>query len=256
LENPENRKNYEWNILKEIQRDERLAFFAEGKSEFSELRASIYRDVREAFRDCWAQYYADLESGKRLEELREFKEWIVAEQKAIIAAQRDEACKELREYRDTQYRALLDEQRDDRATLRERQKEDLDNTAFLEKLRGTDEKDIVLDFREAAREVDTPKVQVAELAATSSSQDEAASPAPRDDGVGDRLGSGVVNFFESLAYDLINLGSAAPVRVPQTDSSGRRLFEVAAEESTKRAIQHEREDEDAERRQRQRVHGD
>jgi hypothetical protein len=44
---PENHKNTEWKILKEIQRDERVAFFAQGKEEFSALRNSIYREVRE-----------------------------------------------------------------------------------------------------------------------------------------------------------------------------------------------------------------
>src|SRR3981189_2267821 len=44
---PENGKNAECKILKEIQRTERMEFFAQGKSEFSELRNSIYRKVRE-----------------------------------------------------------------------------------------------------------------------------------------------------------------------------------------------------------------
>ena len=36
----------EWKILKEIQKtDERIEFFADGKSAFSELRISIYREV-------------------------------------------------------------------------------------------------------------------------------------------------------------------------------------------------------------------
>jgi hypothetical protein len=54
---PENGKNAEWKILKEFQRDERMAFYAQGKSEFSALRNSIYREVREEFRERWADFY-------------------------------------------------------------------------------------------------------------------------------------------------------------------------------------------------------
>ena len=57
LEIPENPKNAEWKILKELQKSERIEFFAQGKMEFSDLRSSIYREVREEFRERWSDYY-------------------------------------------------------------------------------------------------------------------------------------------------------------------------------------------------------
>ena len=53
VEAPENPKNAEWKILKELQKVERVEYFAQGKLEFSELRTSIYREVREEFRERW-----------------------------------------------------------------------------------------------------------------------------------------------------------------------------------------------------------
>jgi hypothetical protein len=68
---PENPKNAEWKILKNFHEQERIAHFASGKSEFRELRSEIYREVREEFRERWANYYemrkngADAESWQR-----------------------------------------------------------------------------------------------------------------------------------------------------------------------------------------------
>ena len=41
-ENLKNNNSADWKILKEIQRDERILFFNEGKSEFNQLRTDIY----------------------------------------------------------------------------------------------------------------------------------------------------------------------------------------------------------------------
>src|SRR5262249_54291718 len=58
VDEPKNRENHEWQILKEIHRTDRTWFFATGKIEYSELRKSIYREVREEFRGRWRDYYA------------------------------------------------------------------------------------------------------------------------------------------------------------------------------------------------------
>ena len=90
-----NQKNAEWKILKEIQRTERTDFFAGGKSEFSELRSSIYREVREEFRDRWANFYTAKEDGADPKFLAGVKAGLIADQKAILEERRDAACAEL-----------------------------------------------------------------------------------------------------------------------------------------------------------------
>lgn len=246
------RENADWEMLKQIQRDERIEFFARGKSEFSQLRLSIYREIREEFRPRWADFYAAQRDGADPEILAGLKAELVAEQKAVLEGRRDQACGELRQSRDLRYCALLDDQHDIRAVLRDRQGEGLDNAHFLEELADRSfMRTSAEGFHEVGNEVTKPAYRV-------------GAP-PRDDGantisggggevdVGDRVGGGLISFVDSLFYDLINLGSARPARAPQTDSTGRSLIEIAAEEACKRQQQHEREEEDAERRRRQRT---
>lgn len=60
LAREENRKTAEaeeWKILKAHQRAEREAFFSDGKTEFTELRKAIFREVREEFRTDWKEFY-------------------------------------------------------------------------------------------------------------------------------------------------------------------------------------------------------
>lgn len=255
-DDPANRRNSEWKILRQIQRDERTEFFAQGKIEFNDLRKSIFREVREAFRDSWSEYYAGLRAGRPPQEICEFKQKIIAEQEALLQAKRDEACNELRQCRDIQYRALLDNQRDERATLRGRQATGLDNASFLERLaNGTEgERQVTLDFREVAEEVGTTKVQVPELAETRSDQKDAETGSGPDDDAGMRnnFRHGLTSFFSSLAFDLINLGTGYVPAPPRTDSSGRSFIDIAAEEVTKLRLQHDRTEEDEKWRQRQR----
>jgi hypothetical protein len=87
-DDPKNRRNAEWKNLKEIQRDERSQFFADGKSEFSQLRLSIYREVREEFRDRWADFYAARKDGADPEKLATLKAELVADQKAALDTRR------------------------------------------------------------------------------------------------------------------------------------------------------------------------
>ena len=88
----------EWKILKEFQQHERQEFFAEGKSAFSDLRSSIYGEVREEFRDRWADYYAERKAGGDAEQLDAMKAQLIADQREVLETRRDEACSELREF--------------------------------------------------------------------------------------------------------------------------------------------------------------
>src|SRR6185437_9252298 len=119
--NTQNADNDDWKRLKDFQRQERETFFADGKSAFSDVRGFIYAEVREEFRERWANYYAERKAGGDEEWLADKKAGLIAEQKEILEARRDEACAILRESRDAVYQGLLDEQRQTRAELRGRQ---------------------------------------------------------------------------------------------------------------------------------------
>jgi hypothetical protein len=257
---PENPKNAEWKILKEFQRDERMDFFAQGKSEFSNLRNSIYREVREEFRERWADFYEMRKSGADAESLATIKANLVADQKTILGERRDAACNELRETRDIQYRELLDDQKDMRAELRWRQDAGLDPVTFLNELEAHKDagQEIGLDFREAGREL-PGREPLAKFEANTREADE-HHDAPVHSGhdvginIGGKLGHGIASFAETLFSDLINLGSPPPK--PMSAEERADMFREAAENTLKQHQQHEREAEDARWRERQRVSGE
>jgi hypothetical protein len=62
-------RNSEWKILKDIQKDERVHFFADGKREFSDLRNSIYRTVREEYRENYRRILVTSEVRRQRLEL-------------------------------------------------------------------------------------------------------------------------------------------------------------------------------------------
>jgi hypothetical protein len=111
----------EWKILKQQQRDERLAFFTDGKQAYREVRNAVFREVREDFRDQWRDYYAAKRDGVGAERLLEMKGLVLAAQKYVLDERRTEACAALREQRDQNYNELLARHREERAELRERQ---------------------------------------------------------------------------------------------------------------------------------------
>jgi hypothetical protein len=261
IDDVKNRKNSEWQMLKQIQRDERGAFFAEGKSEFSQLRNSIYREVRGQFRDRWSAFYASERAGADPESLAALKAGLVSDQKAVLHALRDEAFSELRESRDMCYRALLNDQREARATLHSRQNDGLDGGSFLEELRHDQAAQSVGPaFAETAREVTTPHgAESGGFLPTGQRSSDGDEPfddsrEPRHWDVGDRLSHGVTAFFGALGFDLINLGSAPRPKPRLTDDSGRKLLDVAAEEATKKREHYQREAEDEEWRKRRAQH--
>jgi Relaxase/Mobilisation nuclease domain len=257
---PENPKNAEWKILKEFQRDERIAFFAQGRAEFSALRNSIYREVREEFRERWADFYEMRKNGADAESLAEAKAQLVADQKAVLEPRRDEACQELRESRDIRYRELHDDQKEMRAELRWRQDVGLDATPFLNELeeRRQAGQEIRTEFRETGREL-VGRELVADFEASrheETENDDAPVTSGRDVdiNIGCRIGHGFVAFADALFTDLTNLGSARPI--PMSAEERADQLREAAENTVKQQQQHEREEEDTRSRERRRAFGE
>jgi len=252
-ENPKIRNTAEWKKLKEFQRHEREEFFAEGKAEFSELRRSIYREVREEFRERWGDYYSARRDGLDAEALATMKAELLADQKAMLDTRRDEACQELRETRDGIYRELLDEQREMRLGLRARQEAGLDNALFFDQIENRHAaKEKSLAFRDAATETGAAQ----EIGAWNAEAEEISGwPRENHEGVksgadvADRIGTGIgfglLAFFEG-ALDF-SPGKPAPKPRPPAEPEARRpnLFEAAFEESRARQ-QAEREEADRE----------
>jgi hypothetical protein len=256
---PKNRNNEEWEILKGIQRAERTEFFAGGKIEFSQLRLSIYREIREEFRERWRDFFALEKDDTNPETLAARKAEIVAEQKAVLEERRDEACAELRQARDQRYRGLLDDQREARAELGWRQEAGLDNALFLNTFADRDDRQqVVSDFRAAADEALSPHSHRDGYATTfreTSASEDAGTEAQghRDnDGIDVKIAPGIGSIIDGLFSALINLGSGPTV----VRRSPREEFEAAAQETLK---QQEREREEAEaweRRRQRSFHGD
>jgi hypothetical protein len=255
----------EWKILKENQRADRKEFFAEGKIEFSELRKSIYRDVREEFRSRWSDYYAAIRFGGDGDTIALMKAELLADQKAVLEARRDEACKALRESRDGLYKQLLLDQQTARHDLHDRQDSGLDSTVFLELERGgkSGAKDITADFRQVAAEVTSARHD----------PDEASSPdTPAFGGRPGReypgmksgadiganlaggIGFGVISLLESVADGI--MGAKALPKPRRAAPERADPFDAVMEEG-KRRREREQEEGDSEWRKRQeRSYGD
>ncbi len=255
LDERKNQKNAEWKILKEFQRTERTEFFAEGKSEFSTLRSAIYREIREEFRDRWADFYAARRDGADPDSLAAPKAELVAEQKAVLDARRDEACNELRESRNERYRELLADQREVRNDFRSRQEAGLDNALFLQEIGDRNSaKDMSAGFREAADQVATPHPGGKWQADAGRTKDEGSSMtsgSTADADIGVRIGFGFGSFLDSLFCDLVGPGP----KPYQPEPAEANLLRAAAEDAAKRQ-EHEREEADEEWRERHRSYGE
>jgi len=254
VDEQKNQKNAEWNFLKEIQRTERTDFFSQGKLKFSQLRLSIYHEVREEFRDRWADFYAAGRNGTESETLATLKAELIADQKAVLEARRDEACAELRESRDERYRELLTDQREIRADLRSRQEAGLDNALFLQEVGDRNAGNTTTGgFREAADQVGIPQASTAwgADAATMADRPENDGPSLKSgsaaDDIGVRVGFGVGSFLDSLFCDLVGPGP----KPYQPEPAEANLLRAAADETLKQQQQREREA-DEEWRERQR----
>lgn len=144
--------------LKQHQREEREAFFREGRTHFKELRHQVFSEVRAEYKDTWRDFYKEkkereaeavlhsesaigramhfLRDGQFAEAneaffdrnavhdavTREFaarRAEIRDEQRDETRARQDAACTLLREQRTEAYEALKQRQRDERTELRE-----------------------------------------------------------------------------------------------------------------------------------------
>lgn len=131
----ENRKiinSEEWKILKSHQRDEREAFMVEGKVAYGELGKAVSREVRETFRDEWADYYAQKKNGADAEALSELKAGLIERQNALFEVTRKDAFAEIHQARDAEYKTLLSQQKDERAELRQNQQDGVSSPHLLD----------------------------------------------------------------------------------------------------------------------------
>jgi hypothetical protein len=231
LNGVDNIRNSEWRILKDIQRDERQQFFADGKRGFSELRNSIYRTVHGEFRERWNEYYQARRSGADSDGLRELRRGIISDEKAVLEPRRDAACKELRANRDIQYREILDIQREERQTLRWHQQLGLDTSDFFADTQNRrDARVTAEDFGAAGQQVTRQgSVRGAE---DHEGQTNAARPFDRGVRPLARASSFGTSLLGSLILQFTNLGSA-PAE-PKTKAEREDEFRMAAEEDTKR----------------------
>ena len=265
----------DWKRLKECQRQERMDFFGEGKSEFSELRRIINREVREEFRDQWADYYLSVRNGTDEAILAATKAQIVADQKAELEARRDEGCGMLREARDEQYQVLLEYQQETRSALRTRQEAGFDNAVFLDLMEDGTLRDrwpalrttvsahsIVDEMRQEANTVtgdrrgERTDRDLVEAVADGLDRVEPSVTygAAKGADIASDLGLGVIFFLDKI----FDGGAAANSnsRPPRAEPPPRDPFEGVAEETQKRQ-QAEKEEADGEWRKRQaRSYGD
>jgi len=248
----------EWKKLKEIQKRERMDFFADGKSAFSELRREIYSEIREEFRDRWAEFYQAKKNGLDDDKLALMKAELVAEQKAELDARRDAACAELRDSRDGLYRELLDGQREIRFALHNRQESGFDNALFLARVEelGFERS---AQFRDAADGTTRPVGEEREVATTDATS---APERPERSGMKSEadigaslatgLGFGVLSIFDSIADGLIASKPAPRPRraEPERPRSASPFDDVIAE--ARKRQQAEQEEADREWRKKQR----
>jgi len=255
---PENTNAAQWKKLKEIQRADREAFFAQGKSEFQELRNSIYREVREEFREGWANYFHDRKNGGDAAELAVRKAELIAGQKAVLEERRDEACGELLTERKKLYGELLFDQERQRVGLRSRQEDGLETSDYfwVAQSRAATED----NFKEAAREVTLPVGgghSAVELPAFNGDARDDTGRVRTGTDVGARIGEGIgfglISFAESLIDGFVG-AKPDPKQFRQQEAApppGPDPFEAAIKQGRERQAR-EQEEADEEWRQRQR----
>lgn len=258
LNNPDAIKSAEWKKLKEIQRHERLTFFAEGKLEFSELRQSIYREIRDEFRERWSDYYTQIKEGGEPSELAAVKQALIAEQKAALDARRDEACKALRETRDERYKALLDDQREARQGLHARQEAGLDNAPFLHLMEERKIHAGHANFHDAAAEATKveeraePPEEVFSNSRPERDSSGMKSGADVGAGIGMGVGFALISFFDGLADGLIGGKQAPKPKYIEPPPPGPDPFDnvIAAARERERAERLQADEEESRKKQR------
>jgi Relaxase/Mobilisation nuclease domain len=197
----------EWEILKNMQREERLDFFADGKQAFAEMRGAVFREVREEFRPHWAEYYAASKNGADLEALKELKATLVNEQRTMLEERRDEAYAGLRQSREALYQDLLAGQRDQRRSLTDRQAIQLDSLDLMQSFST----DIPRDRVDIGRGNEPDPWSQAAKAAVSRDDNETGASDPHGRANGERsagavgmraadgVATGILSFFDFAA---------------------------------------------------------
>jgi hypothetical protein len=248
----------EWKKLKEIQKRERMDFFADGKSAFSELRREIYAEIREEFRDRWAEFYQAKKNGLDAEALALMKAELVAEQKAALDSRRDAGCGELREHRNELYRELLDGQREIRFALHNRQEAGFDNSLFLHRVEelGFERPAQFQDAADAITQRDGEEREPITADGTSAPEHHERTGMKSEADIGANvatgLGFGVLSIFDSIADGLIAAKPAPKPRRQEPDRpAGGSPFDDVIAEARKRQ-QTEQEEADREWRKKQR----
>lgn len=271
LENRKIMSGEEWGMLKEHQRHEREAFFVDGKTEFKELRTSIYREVREEFREQWAEFYEAKRNGTATDELAEMRRGLIDDQKTVLDERRHAACADLRTERDATYRELLDGQKDMRAELTARQEQGLSSPHLMDLAypraddRGdtADRAPVVRDGSERGEGV-TDYERGSSIAARDIEEEDAfafSSPSSSPGGlrpapdiaanIGLGLLGGIGTLGESL-FDGFFGGTPAPASrhaeprqaAPRREQAAPNPFAVAAEAARKDAERQQREEND------------
>jgi hypothetical protein len=249
---PENVNASEWKALKELQRSERQDYFADGKSDFRDLRRGINREVRDEFRPHWAEYYEAEKNGADADTLKEMKATLIGEQKSVLEERRDIACEALREARDVRYRELLDAQAEMRHALHGRQDAGLSSVNLLDKFASGHTghtNDLMLAFQEAARETTvgpdnrgliTEEREEVTMGHTIS--EDGNMRAASSVGLGVTMGLGF--FFDYLADGLVHSKPAPKPRRAEPEMPRSNLFENAAEDARKNAARENKELED------------
>ena len=258
LNNPDAIKSAEWKKLKEIQRDERISFFNQGKSEFSELRQSIYREIRDEFRERWSDYYGQAKEGGESSELASVKQALIAEQKLALETRRDDACAALRASRDERYQTLLDDQREARHGLHARQEAGFDNAPFLQLVEEGRLHNWQTGFHGASFETTAVKEPEAQpddaISVNRSDADQAGlkSGANIGAGIGEGAGFAIISFLDGLADGL--MGGKPPPKPRSVEPAQPRPdpFDgvISAARERERAEQLQTDEEETRKRQR------
>lgn len=117
-------RDHEWQMLKQHQRDERDAFFKEGKAMFKAVREQAYWETRVQFKPLWADYFEARRHGHvTQEQLADWKFGLEVAQAEAFAGYCDAWRGELSGARAKEYKELLAEQKEARAELRQRQED-------------------------------------------------------------------------------------------------------------------------------------
>lgn len=165
LDNREVISGEEWKILKDHQRQEREAFFAENKKRYRELGKAFHREARAELSDEWAAYYADKRAGVEPGILALQRRDLLDRQNAMLDQWRYEARKELWKDRKEEYDDLKARHREEKEELRARQADGLTSPHLLDLVNREPE----FGRHDAAPELELPRGIVVDVASLTES---------------------------------------------------------------------------------------